>query len=56
MLWVEQRWKEKQDNLIQNGVNNVKQWALASLEVINSLTTNNTNAVSTTLQLICMFE
>ena len=52
MLYVEKKWKEKQNNA---GINDIKQWALLSLEVIEIMNTSNSAGTTTTLNLTCLF-
>ena len=55
MLYVEQKWKETQKNLIRSGINDIKQWALSSLEVIESINTTTSARSTTALNLTCLF-
>ena len=55
MAFVEQKWKYKRDQLIQNGTNNPIAWAEAGAQIVTDMN-ENTDAVPCGLNLVCMFK
>ena len=55
MAFVEQKWKYKRDQLIQNGTNNPIAWAEAGAQIVTDMN-ENTDAVPWGLNLVCMFK
>lgn len=59
--YVERKWKEKHDELIWHGVNDVKEWATCGNDVIRNMTATtdtiqNFGISQTDLTLVCVFE
>ena len=54
--YVEQKWKERRDDLIRNGINDYRQWARVGNEVIENLNEQELNTDRSELRLILMFR
>ena len=56
LFYMERIWKEKRDQLIRNGINDAKSWALSGEEVINNLDEENFGVNPSDLTLVCLFN
>ena len=56
MFYVERIWKEKRNQLIRNGVNDIKAWALCGSDVIPQLDKQNFGIKLNDLSLVCIFD
>ena len=56
LFYIERIWKEKRDQLIRNGIDNAKSWALSGDEVINNLDEENFGVNPSDLTLVCLFN
>ena len=52
---VEYQWKLKRDQLIRNGINEIKQWAECGRDVINEITLHDDSIVQSDLTLVLLF-
>ena len=53
---MERIWKEKRDQLIRNGINDAKSWALSGEEVNNTFGEENFGVNPSDLTLVCLFN
>ena len=56
LFYIEIVWKEKRNQLIQNGINNAKLLALSREEIINNLDEENYGIRPSNLILVCLFN
>ena len=56
LFYIEDAWKQKRDQMIRNGVNDAKAWALGGEEVINGLDEDNFGVKPSDLTLVCLFN
>ncbi len=54
--FIEQKWKEKRDSLVQNGINDIRRWAHCGNEVIDNLDETAFNTEKSELRLILLFR
>ena len=55
-FFIEAAWKQKRDQMIRNGINDAKAWALGGEEVINGLDEINFGVKPSDLTLVCLFN
>ena len=56
MFYIEQVWKERSDQLIQNGVNDNKAWSLCGADIISDLDQESLGVKPTDFTLVCLFN
>ena len=56
LFYIEDAWKQKRDQMIRNGINDAKAWALGGGEVINGLDEENFGVKASDLTLVCLFN
>ena len=53
---MERVWKERRDQSIRNGVNDIKAWARCGAEIIEEMDEQNFGVKPTDLTLVCLFS
>ena len=56
MSYVERIWKEKRDELRENGVNDLKAWDRCGSEIIEQMDEENFGVTPSDLTLVCLFN
>ena len=56
MFYIERIWKQKRDQLIINGINDIKAWALCGSEVISEIDRQSFGIKPNDLSLVCLFD
>ena len=56
IFYMERVWKERRDQSIRNGVNDIKAWARCGAEIIEEMDEQNFGVKPTDLTLVCLFS
>ena len=56
LSYVERKWKEKRDDLRENGENNIQAWAHCGNEIIENMDEESFGVKPSDLKLICLFK
>ena len=56
LLFVEAKWKQRRDQLIRKGINDVVVWARSGSEIISDIDEVGFGILKTDLTLLCLFN